>query len=85
MIPALQGGATPLPGLSVAVNPEFMREGSSLRDFDQPLLTLVGCESKATADMLHDVYAKVEAPFVHASVRSPRLPSTYQTPSMHSR
>lgn len=73
LLPALQGGATPLPGLSVAVNPEFMREGSSLRDFAQPPLTLVGCESKATADTLRDVYAKVEAPFVHAAVRSAEM------------
>jgi GDP-mannose 6-dehydrogenase len=73
LVPALQGGATPLAGLSVAVNPEFMREGSSLRDFAQPPLTLVGCESKATADTLRDVYAKVEAPFVHAAVRSAEM------------
>jgi GDP-mannose 6-dehydrogenase len=72
LIPALQGGA-PLPALSVAVNPEFMREGSSLRDFAQPTLTLVGCESPATAETLREVYARVEAPFVHASVRSAEM------------
>ena len=73
LIPALQGGAAPLPGLSVAVNPEFMREGSSLRDFAEPPLTLVGCESPATAETLRAVYAGVEAPFVHASVRSAEM------------
>jgi len=73
LIPALQGAAGPLPGLSVAVNPEFMREGSSLRDFANPPLTLVGCESAATVAMLRDLYAGVEAPFVHASVRSAEM------------
>ncbi len=73
LLPALQGGPAPLPGLSVAVNPEFMREGTSLRDFAQPPLTLVGCESPATADVLREVYAGVEAPFVHASVRSAEM------------
>jgi GDP-mannose 6-dehydrogenase len=73
LAPALQGGSAPLPALSLAVNPEFMREGSSLRDFAQPPLTLVGCESPATADTLREVYAEVEAPFVHASVRSAEM------------
>src|SRR4029077_5209343 len=34
LVPALQGtGSSPFPDLTVAVNPEFMREGSSLLDF----------------------------------------------------
>jgi GDP-mannose 6-dehydrogenase len=65
--------AGPLPGLSVAVNPEFMREGSSLRDFAQPPLTLEGCDRPETAGLLRDVYAGVDAPFVHTSVRSAEM------------
>ena len=57
----------------MAVNPEFMREGSSLRDFAQPPLTLVGCESAATAELLRELYAGVEAPFVHTSIRSAEM------------
>ena len=52
LVPALAGAdQRRLPrDLEVAVNPEFMREGSSLRDFGQPPLTLVGSES---AERLH--------------------------------
>src|SRR6266566_2734224 len=52
LIPALQAGAAgKLPiSVQVAVNPEFMREGSALRDFAAPPLTLVGCDNSETAD-----------------------------------
>jgi GDP-mannose 6-dehydrogenase len=73
LIPALTGGAGTRPGLTVAVNPEFMREGSSLRDFAQPPLTLVGCESPDTADLLRNLYAGVEAPFAHTSIRTAEM------------
>jgi GDP-mannose 6-dehydrogenase len=72
----------PMPGLSVAVNPEFMREGSSLRDFAQPPLTLVGCDRPATAALLRDVYAGLEAPFVHTSVRSAEM-AKYVSNTVH--
>jgi GDP-mannose 6-dehydrogenase len=72
LVPGLLGGG-PLPGLSIAVNPEFMREGSSLRDFAQPPLTLVGCERPETAALLRAVYEGVDAPFVHTSVRSAEM------------
>ena len=46
LLPALRGaeGADPK-DLTVAVNPEFLREGSALRDFAQPPLTLVGADT----------------------------------------
>lgn len=72
LLPALRG-ATTADGLAVAVNPEFMREGSSLRDFAQPPLTLVGCEEPATASVLEELYAGVDAPFVHTSVRTAEM------------
>jgi GDP-mannose 6-dehydrogenase len=53
----------------VAVNPEFMREGSSLRDFAQPSFTLFGCDDEATAFLFRSLYAGVAAPFVHTTPR----------------
>src|SRR3989442_9903237 len=46
VVPALRAGAGHELGplLRIAVNPEFMREGSSLRDFAHPPFTLVGCD-----------------------------------------
>jgi GDP-mannose 6-dehydrogenase len=57
----------------VAVNPEFMREGTSLRDFSQPPCTLVGCDDPDTVTRLRSLYLCVQAPFVETSVRTAEL------------
>ncbi|HEY3303137.1 MAG TPA: nucleotide sugar dehydrogenase [Candidatus Binatia bacterium] len=74
-IPALRAGAGRDLGdsLGVAVNPEFMREGSALKDFAHPPLTLVGSEDAATAASLRSLYAGVDAPFVHVSVKTAEM------------
>jgi GDP-mannose 6-dehydrogenase len=59
--------------LQVAVNPEFMREGSSLEDFARPPLTLVGSEHAGAVARLQELYQGVEAPFVHAPVRTAEM------------
>src|SRR2546430_7523171 len=75
LVPAILSGAGPAyrPRLRVAVNPEFMREGSSLRDFSTPPLTLVGCDDPETAELLRSLYTGVDAPFVHAGVRNAEM------------
>jgi GDP-mannose 6-dehydrogenase len=74
LVPALRGSTgAGLPGLTVAVNPEFMREGSSLRDFVQPPLNLVGSDTPDAAALLRGLYAQVEAPFVYVSIRSAEM------------
>jgi GDP-mannose 6-dehydrogenase len=74
-IPALFAGAGPAAAahLQVAVNPEFMREGSSLRDFASPPLTLVGCADRDAVALLHALYEWIDAPFVHTSVRTAEM------------
>jgi GDP-mannose 6-dehydrogenase len=74
LLPALRGGiGSELRSLTVAVNPEFMREGSSLRDFAQPPLTLVGAESPHAGVLLRELYAEVDAPFVQTTIRSAEM------------
>ncbi len=74
LLPALRGAdAADLRELTVAVNPEFMREGSSLRDFAQPPLTLVGAETARAGALLRELYARVDAPFVQTSIRSAEM------------
>lgn len=75
LVPALLAGAGPGRGsrLRVAVNPEFMREGSSLRDFGTPPFTLVGADNPETAALLQSLYAGVDGPFVHAAVRTAEM------------
>ncbi len=59
--------------LHVAVNPEFMREGSSLQDFAHPPFTLVGCNDHKTATLLRLLYTGVDAPFVQTAVRTAEM------------
>jgi len=74
-IPALQEGmgGRARAEVRVAVNPEFMREGTALRDFAAPPLTLVGCQDEATAGQLRELYTGVDAPFVHTHVRTAEM------------
>jgi GDP-mannose 6-dehydrogenase len=70
----LAGGGLRFTGsLRLAVNPEFMREGTSIRDFSQPPMTLVGCDDVATASQLRELYRSVEAPFVHTTRRTAEM------------
>src|ERR1051326_3869678 len=66
-LPALLNGARRGldASLRVAVNPEFMREGSALKDFAEPPLTLVGTDDAETAEQLRGLYAGVEFAFAN--------------------
>jgi GDP-mannose 6-dehydrogenase len=75
LIPALceaTGGRCRAP-VRIGVNPEFMREGCSLRDFAHPPLTLVGSEDPEVGSLLRSLYAGVEAPFVQTTVRTAEM------------
>jgi GDP-mannose 6-dehydrogenase len=54
--------------ISIAVNPEFMREGSSLADFDHPPFVLVGCDDTESVRVLRELYSRVKAPIVTTSI-----------------
>jgi GDP-mannose 6-dehydrogenase len=73
LLPAVRATAGPAARLRLAVNPEFMREGSSLRDFATPAFTLVGCHDPEVAALLRELYAGVEAPFVQTTVRTAEM------------
>jgi len=48
--------------LGVCVNPEFLREGSAIRDFENPPFTIVGESDARAGDMLLKVYAHLDTP-----------------------
>ena len=47
-------------------NPEFLREGSSVRDFRAPPFTLIGAPPGDDAPVLREIYAPIDAP-VHVA------------------
>ncbi len=70
VIPALEkfSGKKYGEGFGVAVNPEFLREGSALKDFRQPPLTLIGHNHAADAEPTKALYGKVDAPIFATSI-----------------
>ncbi len=56
-------------GFGVSVNPEFLREGTALKDFRQPPLTLVGHNHATDAAPTKALYDNLEAPLVSTSIR----------------
>ena len=49
-------------GFDLCVNPEFLREGTSIKDFYSPPFTLIGADRKEAGDSLSELYANVSAP-----------------------
>jgi GDP-mannose 6-dehydrogenase len=73
LLPRLAAGSGGSGRFRIAVNPEFMREGSSLQDFAQPPFTLVGSADAAAVAAVRSLYAGVMAPFLHTDVRSAEM------------
>jgi len=47
----------------VASNPEFLREGSSVADFENPPFTIVGASDQHVEEILRILYKQIPAPF----------------------
>lgn len=71
VIPALEAGSGKRHGSGYAAlsNPEFLREGTSIKDFYDPPFTLVGAHSEQHAEPLRQMYAGIKAPLHVAAVR----------------
>jgi GDP-mannose 6-dehydrogenase len=71
VIPALErmSGKTYGEGFGVSVNPEFLREGTALKDFCKPPLTLVGHNHAADAGGTIALYRSIDAPLISTSIR----------------
>ena len=56
-------------GFGVSVNPEFLREGTALKDFRKPPMTLVGHNHAADASGTIALYQSIDATLVSTSIR----------------
>ena len=56
-------------GFEVAYNPEFLREGSSVRDFNHPPKIVIGERGERAAQVLGELYAGIEAATLRTSIR----------------
>jgi GDP-mannose 6-dehydrogenase len=71
LIPKLEAasGRTIGQDLHYYSNPEFLREGSSVRDFRAPPFTLIGAPDGDDAHVVRQIYASIEAPIHQTSLR----------------
>ena len=75
VIPALErtSGKEYGTGFGVAVNPEFLREGTAIRDFRNPPMTLVGHNYQSDSAPTMALYDKVDAEMVTTSIRTAEM------------
>jgi GDP-mannose 6-dehydrogenase len=57
----------------VCINPEFLREGTSLKDFYSPPFTLIGADEEDTAAVVRRLYAGVDAPVLVIAVKAAEM------------
>ena len=57
----------------VCINPEFLREGTSLKDFYAPPFTLIGADDEDTANMVGQLYSSIDAPVFVTLVKTAEM------------
>lgn len=72
VIPILerQSGKRAGTDFSVAFQPEFLREGSSVKDYDNPPMTVVGVHDDAAADQLETLFGHLPCKFIRTGIRT---------------
>jgi GDP-mannose 6-dehydrogenase len=57
----------------VCINPEFLREGTSIKDFYAPPFTLIGATDELAARQVSGLYEGIEAPLFVTSVKAAEM------------
>jgi UDPglucose 6-dehydrogenase len=58
---------------SVVSNPEFLREGSALKDFLEPDRIVIGVEDEKAKEIMTEIYSKINSPKVITDIRSAEM------------
>lgn len=64
-----ESGLAPGEGFGLAMNPEFLREGSSLADFHEPPKTVIGEYDATSGEAVAALYADIAAPLFRVPLR----------------
>ncbi|MCV2884913.1 nucleotide sugar dehydrogenase [Aestuariibacter sp. AA17] len=51
-------------GFGLAVNPEFLRESTAIKDYNQPPMTVIGAEDDISIELLTQLYSDLDAPLI---------------------
>jgi len=60
-------------GFGICNNPEFLREGSAVKDFDFPPKTVIGQLDAASGDLLASLYAKLNSPLIRTDLETAEM------------
>jgi GDP-mannose 6-dehydrogenase len=75
VVPALEAYSEKRAGqdFGVCINPEFLREGTSLKDFYAPPFTLIGADDEQTANVVRQLYATINAQVLVTPVKTAEM------------
>lgn len=75
VIPTLEEASGKCAGkdFGVCINPEFLREGSAIFDYDNPPKTVIGATDERAALPLKELYAHLNAPLFVTDVRTAEM------------
>ena len=75
VVPALEVYSGKVAGrdFGVCINPEVLREGTSLRDFYAPPFTLIGADEEDVAARVRRLYAKIDAPLFVTGIKAAEM------------
>ena len=75
VIPALEvySGKRAGRDFGVAINPEFLREGTSIHDFNNPPFTLIGADDEDTSGPLQRLYCEINAPVIAIRIKEAEM------------
>jgi len=60
-------------GFGLGFQPEFLREGTSIKDYDHPPYTVVGTDSDRSSNMIKDLFGHLPCEFISTSIRSAEM------------
>jgi GDP-mannose 6-dehydrogenase len=75
VIPTLEEYSGKKAGVDFGVcnNPEFLREGTAVKDYNAPPKTVIGEVDRESGDALASLYAKLDAPFIRTDVETAEM------------
>jgi len=75
VIPTLEESARRKAGqdFGVCINPEFLREGSAIYDYDHPPKTVIGASDERAAAIVRELYSTLNAPLLHTDLRTAEM------------
>jgi GDP-mannose 6-dehydrogenase len=57
----------------LCINPEFLREGTSVYDHDHPPKTVIGEVNRASGDVLASLYSRLPAPMIRTDIETAEM------------